>query len=166
MDSKDRSNLKQLIDEYDIDDTTNKIRDSKHSDLIKQDVNELINIKKTYSNLKDSKVFNEITKKRCNFLYSNYNEIFKKIIKDEIDLNILHNLLKILKRIELGELDQHEGSYEVGMLLKQLYVDKVIKKKSNKVKKKPVTQSSVTQSTVNQSSINQLSWADYKKLKM
>ncbi len=160
MDTKDRSNLKKLIDTYDIDDTTHKIRESKHSDLIKRDVDELINIKKTYSNLKDSKVFNEMTKKRCSFLYLNYNEIFKKIISDEIDLNILYNLLKILKRIELGELDQHEGSYEVGVLLKQLYVDKVIKKKHHKVKKKPGSKSSDTESIV-----KKLSWCDYKELK-
>jgi hypothetical protein len=33
-----------------------------------------------------------------------------------------------LKKIEDQEIDQHEGSYEVGMLLKKIYVDSALKK--------------------------------------
>ena len=43
-------------------------------------------------------------------------------------LNILFNFLDVLKRIEHGELDQHEASFEVGTLLKRLYVDSALKK--------------------------------------
>ena len=35
-------------------------------------------------------------------------------------------LIKTLKKIEDGELDQNEGSVEVGKILKQIYIDKVI----------------------------------------
>jgi hypothetical protein len=34
----------------------------------------------------------------------------------------------VLRRIEDGELDQHEGSFVVGKLLKELYIDSALKK--------------------------------------
>ena len=35
-------------------------------------------------------------------------------------------IMGTLKKIENGELDQNEGSVEVGKILKQIYIDKVI----------------------------------------
>jgi hypothetical protein len=48
--------------------------------------------------------------------------------KDELDINILYKLLDVLKKIEDAELDQHEGSFVVGTVLKELYVDSALKK--------------------------------------
>ena len=48
--------------------------------------------------------------------------------KSQIDINILNKFLDVLKRIEDGELDQHEGSFLVGSILKELYVDSALKK--------------------------------------
>jgi hypothetical protein len=36
--------------------------------------------------------------------------------------------LDILQKIEDGELDQHEGSFMVGTILKEMYVDSALKK--------------------------------------
>jgi hypothetical protein len=36
--------------------------------------------------------------------------------------------LDVLKQIEDNELDQHEGSFKVGSLLKELYIDSALKK--------------------------------------
>ena len=47
---------------------------------------------------------------------------------DEIDLKILFNFLDVLNKIESGELDQHEGSFVVGKLLKEMYIDSALKK--------------------------------------
>jgi hypothetical protein len=44
-------------------------------------------------------------------------------------------LLTILKRIEDGELDQHEGSFEVGKLLKKLYIDSALRRNDKKESK-------------------------------
>ena len=148
MNAKDKKNLNTLIKEYDIDNNTDTIRDLKQSEKLRKDINELLNIKKTYKHLKDSKVFNEMIKKRCDFLFNNHKDIMDRILNESIDLNILYKLLDVLKLIEDGELDQHEGSYEVGKLLKSVYVDKVInKKRPRKIKKKPV---------------KTLSWNEYK----
>jgi hypothetical protein len=37
-------------------------------------------------------------------------------------------LVNVLKLIEDGRIDQHEGSFEVGKLLKQIYVDSALRK--------------------------------------
>ena len=64
----------------------------------------------------------------CTFLFTYYTDLYNKIRKDEIDLKILFNALDVLKDIEDGKLDQHEGAYAFGTLLKQIYVDSALKK--------------------------------------
>jgi hypothetical protein len=44
-------------------------------------------------------------------------------MKEEIKLVTLWQLLDVLKRIEDSELDQHTGAFEVGKLLKSIYID-------------------------------------------
>ena len=41
---------------------------------------------------------------------------------------MLYKFLDILKKIEEGQLDQHEGSFMVGSILKEIYVDSALKK--------------------------------------
>ena len=64
----------------------------------------------------------------CNFLYTYYTDIYNKIRKDEIDLSILNKFLNVLQQIEEGKINQHEGSFLVGSLLKELYIDSALKK--------------------------------------
>ena len=65
---------------------------------------------------------------KFNFLYTYYTDIFNKVKKDEIDINLLYKFLDILKKIEEGQLDQHEGSFMVCTILKDIYVDSALKK--------------------------------------
>jgi hypothetical protein len=55
-------------------------------------------------------------------------DIFNKIKKDELNMDILNNLLNILKRIEDGVLDQHNAAFQVGKLLKEMYIDSALTK--------------------------------------
>jgi hypothetical protein len=64
----------------------------------------------------------------CSFLFTYYTDIFNKVRKDEIDISILNKFIDVLRKIEDGELDQHEGSFLVGTLLKELYIDSALKK--------------------------------------
>jgi hypothetical protein len=75
----------------------------------------------------DAKIHEECVNE-CNFLFTYYTDIYNKIRKDEIDIGILNKFLDVLKRIEDGDLDQHEGSFLVGSILKELYVDSALKK--------------------------------------
>jgi hypothetical protein len=76
----------------------------------------------------DIEKLNELSVTECNFLFTYYTDIFNKIKKDEINLGILLQFIEVLKKIEDGDLDQHEGSFAVGTLLKELYIDSALKK--------------------------------------
>jgi hypothetical protein len=130
MNPQERLQLDKLIRANDVADNTNSIRELKHSKPIADDVMTLIKIKRDYQRLSKSNPsqFDSICISRCSFLFNNYTDIFNKIKKDEIDLNILFQLIHILKMIEDGKLDQHTGSYEVGKLLKSIYIDSAMKK--------------------------------------
>ena len=130
MDNLDKLQLNKMIDVNNVEDCTSEIRKKKHSDLIRNDVSCLLNLKSKYSRLAQSNPsqFDAMCVSQCSFIFNNYTDIFNKVKKDEIDLNILVRLLNVLHSIEEGQVDQHEGSFEVGKLLKQIYIDSALKK--------------------------------------
>ena len=134
MNQTDRLQLNKIIQNNDVEDMTSEIRKKSHSDNIKNDVLKMIELKKKYSRLANTnpEQFTNILEKQCIFLFNNYTDIFNRIKKDELDLSILNQFLIVLKEIEDNKIDQHEGSYKIGQLLKQIYVDSAIKK-SNKI---------------------------------
>jgi len=119
MNFDERLKLQDMIKQNNVQDHTSKIRKLKHSSLLKKDIELLLS-------LKNESV--ETMMSECLFLYTYYTDLFNKIKKDEIDVSILFTFLNVLKKIEDEEIDQHEGSYEVGMLLKKIYVDSALKK--------------------------------------
>ncbi|MEX0598574.1 MAG: hypothetical protein WD512_18980, partial [Candidatus Paceibacterota bacterium] len=130
MDNKDRLNLQKMINANDVEDFTDDIREKKHSEPIKQDLRTMVILKKINADLakNDPGAFETICIERCQFLFNNYTDIFNKIRKDEIDLGIFLNFIELLKMIEDGKLDQHEASFQVGNLLKQIYIDSALRK--------------------------------------
>jgi hypothetical protein len=126
MDEKQRLQLSNMIKANNVEDQTELIRNLKHSQILRNEVNNMILLKAKYRG-DDEKIYNECVND-CNFLFSYYTDIFNKIRKDEIDIGILNKFLDMLRRIEDGELDQHEGSFAVGTLLKELYIDSALKK--------------------------------------
>jgi len=153
MDEKSRLNLKKLISEYKPEETTDKIRSLKHSKMIRQDVMTYMSIKQKYSRLSKEQL-HIMYQNKCNFLYNNYTNIFNKLVKNELNLQILNKFLIILSYIEEGKIDQHEGSVQVGNILKELYIDSAIKKdqKMNKYKK-----------VEKKRKAKKVSWNEYKK---
>jgi len=127
MDQTDRLNLKKMIQNNDVEDCTSQIRSKKHSPLIQKDVLKLIQLKKQYEYL-DNEKFDDLVVSQCNFIFTNYTDIFNKVKKDEINLETLFEFLNILKAIEDGKLDQHEGAFEVGKILKKMYIDSALMK--------------------------------------
>ena len=130
LNDKERLNLQKMINEADCDDNTEQIRNIKHSVLIRNDVRKLDSFKKGNRSLqvRDFDRFAEEAKSTCPFLYRNYTDIFNRITKDELDLEIMTKLLMVLKMIEDNKVDQHEGSVMVGKVLKELYVDSALKR--------------------------------------
>lgn len=158
MDDKERLNLSKMLKEYQTEETTDKIRELKHSKRIKEDVNVMINLKGRYNRMEknENSRFKELCRKQCSFLYDNYTNLFNRLFKNELDLNILGQFLHILGNIENGTLDQHEGSYMVGQILKKMYIDSALKQEEHMEqkdgKKKP-----------KKKALN-ISWKEYKKI--
>jgi hypothetical protein len=115
-----------MIKANNVEDQTEFIRNLKHSQIIRNDVNTMILIKAKFRG--DEAKIHEECVNECNFLFTYYTDIYNKIRKDEIDIGILNKFLDVLRRIEDGDLDQHEGSFLVGTILKELYVDSALKK--------------------------------------
>jgi hypothetical protein len=162
MDNIDRLQLEKMIKANNVEDVTEEIRTKKHSDLIRRDVIKLLEIKKKYPRLDKTQQMDTMLTKNCSFLFMNYTDIFNKVRKNEIDLNILGKFLDILKKIEDGDLNQHEGAFEVGKLLKAMYIDSALKK-SDKIDKKNKKRGG-KQETTSLNSPKNISWKQYKEL--
>ena len=133
LNNNERLNLDKLIKESDCENNTEHIRNVKHSVLIRDDIRKMDRLKTTHKELRvlDNEKFQQTCQSECSFLFTNYNDIFNRLIKDELDLTIMTKLLVVLKLIEDGKVDQHEGSVMVGRVLKELYVDSAIKHGEN-----------------------------------
>lgn len=128
MDEEQRLKLKEMIKANDAKDYTEKIRTLKHSRLIKEDVDAYYALCKKYPNSQTKEFFKKACMNKCQFMLTNYTDIYNKLTKNELNPLILYKFLDVLRDIEDGKLDQHEGSYRVGMVLKELYVDAALKK--------------------------------------
>lgn len=126
MDDTQRLQLKQMIDANDVQDNTDKIRELKHSQKLIEDIRMLQQLK--YKHKGDLEKVHEEGVNDCNFLFTNYSDIYNKVKNDEIDLKMLNQFLNVLQQVENGEMDQHEGSYHIGTLLKEIYIDSALKK--------------------------------------
>lgn len=133
MNTKQKKQLKKIIKENDVKDNTRMIRKDKKSSKIRKEV-DIIQEIKIQENLDDlTSVENKHDlKNKCANLYKNYSTLYEKLVKNQIDINILHTFLDELEKIERGVLNQHEASYNIGVLLKSLYVDKELKVDSDK----------------------------------
>lgn len=162
MDDNQRVELSKLLNHYNTEETTSKIRELKHSRRIREDVGTIQKIRRDYHKLLSSNVsmYKQICQTRASFLYANYTNIFHKVVNDELDLRVLSQFIIILERIEKGQIDQHEGSYEAGLLLKKMFVDSALKKEENREKKKKRNNKNASKEV----KPKKLSWSDYKKM--
>jgi hypothetical protein len=126
MNDEQRLHLQNMISANNVEDQTGLIRELKHSVILRDEVNNLVRIREKYNGDQEKIMEDAITE--CNFLFTYYTDIYNKIRKDEMDLQILHKFLDVLRDIEDGRLDQHEGSFKVGTLLKEIYVDSALRK--------------------------------------
>lgn len=156
MNDDQRLKLQQMISENNVEDQTQLIRDLKHSEILFSNINNLIQLKNKYGNDVNSESFTNEAILECNFLFTYYTDIYNKVKKDEIDLKLLFKFINILKSIEDGEKDQHEASYEVGNILKEIYIDSALKK-AEKLDANNETKEEYRGPDVN------LSWKQFKK---
>jgi hypothetical protein len=156
MNDSERLNLQKMIKANDAENNTPLIRELKHSKKILEEVDELLKIKRENPRLAKSnpEQFDALCVSKCSFLFNQYTDIFNKVKKDEINLQILLRLINVLHAIEEGGLDQHEGSFEVGKLLKEIYIDSALRK-ANKL-------NAETGEEDTKEPAEQISWAEFK----
>ena len=156
---KQSLNLDNLLKDYDGENTTEKIRQLKHSKKIRENVTKIVNLKKKYARL-DKKNLRTMMENQCSFLYENYTNIFNKIVGDNLDLNLLHRFLIVLEGIETGKYDQHSGSVKVGQLLKEIYIDSAVREAN----KKDLKHTKKSKKSLFKKGKN-ISWNEFKKIK-
>jgi hypothetical protein len=116
---QEKLDLRKLMDNKDdYEDNTDDIRRVKHSIIIRDDIRAIEVLKQNLTNqgVIDIDVIKKASQDVAPFLYSGYRDIFNKVVSDEIDLNIMSQLLTVLKTIEDGSINQEEGSVMVGKL--------------------------------------------------
>lgn len=133
VDEKMSRHLNNLMSDTNIEQTTDRIRELKHSKKIRDSVYEILEIKKSYSRLSKKRI-EDICVSRCQFFLLHYRDIFYKVLKEEIDISLLFQFINILEKIEVGILNQHEASFQVGTILKKIYIDSALKR-NNKLNK-------------------------------
>jgi hypothetical protein len=156
MDDKQRLQLQKMISANNVEDQTDLIRNLKHSHVFKSEIKTMMMLKEKYRG--DDEKIREECMNDCGFLFTYYTDLFNKIRKDEIDLSILFKFIEVLRKIEDGEVDQHEGSFMVGTLLKELYIDSALKKADK------LDEQYSTEDPVKKEPIVSISWKQFKQL--
>ena len=155
MDDKQKLQLQDMIQANGTEDQTDLIRNLKHSRILRAEVDNLILLRAKHRN-ESAEFINNECMNECNFLFTYYTDIYNKVRKDEIDLGILNRFLDVLEQVETGTLNQHEASFQVGTILKELYVDSALKK-ADKLNLENDTSISHKKAT------NNISWTEFKK---
>jgi len=154
MNDKERLQLSKMIKANNVEDQTDQIRKLKHSSILKKDIQELMLLKEKYREDPDQLLNESIA--NCNFLYTNYTDIYNRVKKDEINIDLLFHFLNVLSQIEEGMIDQHDGSFMIGKLLKEIYVDSALKK-AEKLDKEHGTETIVYEKPL------EVNWKQWKK---
>ena len=157
IDDETRLKFNELLKESDASDNTEKIRKLKHSSKIKEQVSIMMDIKRRYSRL-DKNTLDKMIDTQCNWLFTHYFNLFNKLKKDELDIQILGQFVNALKAVEDGDMDQHEASVRVGQILKKLYIDSALKKDKKEEAKRE------RQRKKKNNRKNKLTWSQFKKL--
>lgn len=129
MNENERLQLQKMIKMNNVEDQTQQIRNLKHSSRLREEVIRLNQLREEYK--EDIDLLSTISIEQCTFLFTNYTDIFNRVKKGEIDIPMLMQFIDTLSKIEDGKIDQHEGSFEIGKLLKQIYIDSALKKSEN-----------------------------------
>ena len=72
---------------------------------MRQDIMKILQLKSKHVRLikNDFDRFTKLCSTQCNFLFTNYTDIFNRILKDELDLNILGSVIDVLGNEVISE---------------------------------------------------------------
>lgn len=154
MDANQKLQLQDMIQANGTQDQTDLIRNLKHARILRAEVDNLLFTRAKYRN-ESAEFINNECMNECHFLFTYYTDIYNKVRKDEIDLSILNRFFDMLEQVEDGSLNQHEASFQVGTILKELYVDSALKK-AEKL-------DALEDKSSHIKAASNISWSEYKK---
>lgn len=152
MNDNEKKELERLVKENDTKDFTESIRERKHSTILRQDILRFYKLKYDNPIKVSEEELRKATINQCEFLYKNYREIFEIVLTKDMNLSLMMRLLEILEKIENKELNQHEGSFLLGNILKSIYVDTKLEETEGEYDKSEINE------TMN------LSWNEFKRM--
>jgi len=125
--------MKALMESDDYVNNTDRIRELKHSEHILENIGKLCELRKKHPNMRmiDEQGYTELCKNTTPFLFNHYTDIFNKVVKEELNMEMMVKFIFILKQIEEGVIDQYDASVKVGTILKEMYVDSAMRRGDN-----------------------------------
>ena len=164
MDPSDRIDLKKLMKagERDYVDNTDGIRRLKHSDLIAADMKKMEELKESHASMRANSPddFASLCQKKCSFLFNAYTDIYNRLFKDQLDVNLMLEALRTLKQVETGKINQQEGSILMGKLFYKVFVSNAIKHEDS-TNNVPVSSTDTDNSSGCDE--NKITWREYKQ---
>lgn len=159
MNNNEKEQLQKLMQENNVQDNTENIKNRKDSSQIRKDIEFIMNLKKEHPEY-TSQELDDKCSGQCFYLFMNYTNIYNMFIKNDLSMDVMNILLKQLENIENGTLDQQEASFEVGKILKQIYVDTQLK--LNQTKKNNDEQNDIIKRMKKDENVKNISWKEYK----
>jgi Iap family predicted aminopeptidase len=126
MNEQQRLQLSELMKTNNTIDNTELIRKLCHSSKIRKCAHKIETIIKNNPTA-DIKTLDSLCIEEAHFLFMNYTSIYNKLIRNHIDISVFYFFLDKLREIEDEKLTQQEAAYDIGMLLKKMYVDPRLK---------------------------------------
>ena len=144
MNKEQRDYLEKYMRENNVEDTTEKIRIEKQSIQLREEIRKICLLRLKYLRDED---FTKVCDKECKFLRSHHDKLYKKLLENPSieTMELANKMICLLERIEKGDIDQNEGSFEFGNLCKKIYIDPRINENND---------------------IVEISWDEYKKMKV
>lgn len=126
--SYDKELIQRLMKENGTIDVTDTIRSERNSKRIKQDLTAYFRYSLSHQRLKESSpsTFQNQARVICSFLHDKFPLVLEKLISDTMDITTLMKFIRLLEMIEEGDLDQHEASFQVGLILKDMFINPAI----------------------------------------
>ena len=126
--SYDKELIQRLMKENGTIDVTDTIRSERNSKRIKQDLTSFFKYSSTHQRLREKSpsVFQNQARLICSFLHEKFPLVLEKLISDTMDIQTLFKFIRLLEMIEDGDLDQHEASFQVGLILKDMFINPAI----------------------------------------
>jgi len=150
--------MKALMESDDYVNNTDRIRQVKHSETILENIGKLCEIRKKHPHMRmmDEQGYTELCRNTAPFLFNHYTDIFNKVVKDELNMEMMVKFIFILKQIEEGVIDQYDASVKVGTILKEMYVDSAMRRGDNLDKLHESEAPTFVEPV-------KMSWSDFKK---